>query len=488
MQTASCRIPSRLRSFSSDPVNYVALATRASGRRTMLKHRLAVSAYRFDDTDTGHLLIDAFHGEMHFQPDSTAIAALNRAWQQILEGDQSHFIGHDKSQPESLQRLAIDILFERLRVPKAAGLAELPLSINDSIVVPYSSTQLLMAALQCRPKQHLSRALCPAGFYKGSAKLAQAAGLRLDTIPVDLQRDGVMIPERLDNYLAAHHRETALLWLTMPGNPLIASHSLPQLESIARILVCYDVDVLIDMAFDKLLPPGALLPLPNVRVPDATGRHRAIFERTFAVTGNSKGLGASGPWKLGAGVCGHADWRAATLERVTAVTFQRESTHLIQAGIEAVSETYLGANRQALRAIQQDAKRHILTTNRALGSDLVFAYGNPVYTPFLCLGLDTALLRGAGITDSCDLADFLLAGAGIESVPLDVVGIHHPGVRLNVAAPRIGGNKSPRHLDLLFARLQRLLREARRGLTYHDSLDRIGLQHQPQSLGRDHAL
>ncbi len=459
-------------------MDYLALANAISQRKIKIKDRLTEANYLFaDGVRKSSDLIDAFHGETHFGVDPASDQTLNTAWRHIVSEEQTHFIQHNKKQPEALQRLTIEFLFKRLASPGVDGLQGIPLSTEDAIVVPYSSTQLLIAALQSRPRQHLHQVLCPEGFYKGSAKLAVAAGLSIRTFPVNLHRDGVMIPERLDNYLARHHQETALLWLTMPGNPLIGCHSVEQLEAIGKIIVQYNLDVLIDMAFDKLLPQDAYPPLPNIRVPDARGQ--PLYGRTFAITGNSKGFAAAGPWKLGAGVCGNPQWRRKTLDLVTAITFQRESTHLICAGLSNISEAYLENNRKTLQRIQQNIKQRIQQINQKLGDEILFSYGDPVYTPFHCLGVHASYLHKAGIRDSCQLADFLLAGAGIESVELDLVGIHQPGVRLNVAATRVNGRKSPDHADLLFARLEVLMRDMLHGLSYVDVLERIGVTEYP---------
>lgn len=462
--------------FHSGGMDYLSMAKHMEKRKSKIRRSIAASGYSFSDgSQQSSDLVDAYHGEMHFGPDPASVNALNVAWSEIMHEQQECFIQHNKKQPYALCELIVEFLFERLRTPGVKGLEGIDVGVNDVVVVPYSSTQLLISAFHARPKKNRHQVLCPQGFYKGAAKLAAAAGVSIKTIPVDLHNDGVIVPQVLDNYLTRHHRETALLWLTMPGNPLIANHSVEQLEAIASIIVKYDMDVFIDMAFDKILPDGEYVPLPNVRVKDDSGQYQTLYERCFCVTGNSKGLGATGPWKLGAGVCGNRQWREDTLGLVTAVTFQRETTHLIHTGVNAVSRKYLENNQQSFKRQQYQLGQMIREVNAELKDEVFTSIGNPVYTPFHCLALHDHYLHKAGLADSWQLADFFLAGAGIESVELDLVGIRKPGVRLNVMSPRINGHKSPDNIYPLFNRLKELMKEVQQGLGYMEALKRIGV-------------
>jgi aspartate/methionine/tyrosine aminotransferase len=200
-----------------------------------------------------------------------------------------------------------------------------------------------------------------------------------------------------------------------------------------------------------------------------------MYNRTFSITGNSKGLGATGPWKLGAGVCGNKQWHQDTLDLISSVTFQRESTHLIHAGTSAVPQTYLENNQETLKNLQAKVSALIQHTNDKLGSEILFTYGQPVYTPFCCIGIKQNIANKAGIENAGQFSDFLLAGAGIDTVDLSLVGINNLGIRLNIASPRIQGNKTPDNLQPLFSRLTFLLNEMSQGLNYSDVLKRIGI-------------
>ena len=218
-------------------------------RKKKIKRAITESGCQFrNENALSNVVIDAFHGEMHYGPDPNAMTALNKAWTDIMSKSQDKYIHHSKKQPEDLQIIAKYHLLDRLLNPEVESITGLNISHKDIVVVPYSSTQLTINAMLRRPKKNCDIALCPEGFYKGNAELAANAGLRIKTFPVNFDNDGCIIPEILDEYLTYYQQELAVLWLTMPGNPFIAQHSKKQLEQIAKIVVKHDTDVFIDIA------------------------------------------------------------------------------------------------------------------------------------------------------------------------------------------------------------------------------------------------
>jgi aspartate/methionine/tyrosine aminotransferase len=448
------------------------LAKAIEHRKKLVKAAIIASGYQFGNDST---IIDAFHGEMHYGADSNATIALHEAWKDIFSETQKKYIHYTKKQPEDIQLLAISRLFERLTNLQMNGISDLKINHKDIVVIPYSSTRLLIEALTCRPKKDRDIALCPEGYYKGNAKLAANCGLKIETFPVDLANDGVIIPEIMDNYLTVNKNRIAVLWMTMPGNPLIARHSKEQLEQIAKIVVKHDIDVFIDMLFDKMVPMGEYIPFPNIQIHDDQGKPHFMYDRTLIVAGNSKNFNATGPWKMGAAISGNTSWLAETRERVSAVTFQRETAHLIYAGTANTSDDYITNNQQDLMNKQQLTEKLIKTINNNLGKEALISYGKPKYGPFRGLGLTREFIDKAGIKDSWQFADFLLVGAGIESVEFIVVGIREIGVRINIACPRIKGDKNPDNLFALFNRLEYFVREIDAGLRYDDAIKRINV-------------
>ena len=458
------------------PVN-LELTKAIERRRKNVKSSIAHLNILFQDRERkSNDLVDAFHGEMHYGPDADAVKNLNKAWAEVTSEKQEAYIKHNKKQPEVIQNLATERLFDRLTHPQIEGVSGIEIDPQEVVVVPYSSTRLLIEALGCRPLKNRSIALCPEGFYKGNARLANNCGLAIETFPVDLKNDGIIIPEKLDQYLTYKRNRVSVLWLTMPGNPLIAHHSVEQLEQVAQVIFKHDVDVFIDMLFDKMVPDGKYTPLTNIRVKDHNGQSHLMYDRCLVVVGNSKGFNATGPWKMGAAISGNETWLSAVREQSKAVTFQRETTHLIYAGTSNTSNAYIRRNQEDMMKNQERVDALIGQINSELGKEAIISYGYPKYGPFRGIGLQSELLEKANIEDSWQLADFLLAAAGIESVEFVIVGIKSIGVRINVACPRVRGNKSQDNLLMLFGRLKSLIEAIEDGLTYKSALDNLKIK------------
>ena len=92
----------------------------------------------------------------------------------------------------------------------------------------------------------------------------------------------------------------------------------------------------------------------------------------------------------------------------------------------------------------------------------------------MCIRDRDRVLRQARIENGSQLAEFLLGGAGLETVAGPLMGLQEPVVRINVDAPRIGVRKDPALLAQVFARLAALVQAVLDGkLTYQGLLDGI---------------
>ncbi|MBF6179734.1 aminotransferase class I/II-fold pyridoxal phosphate-dependent enzyme [Nocardia otitidiscaviarum] len=424
-------------------------------------------------------VIDAYHGETGLAPDAKAVAALDRAWNELLRlerpAEYRDGVLYDKRQPMILRELAADKLFGRLWQPTAevAGVRVRP---EEVVVCPYSSTVLLEEAVAtlARPGGVI---VCPEGFYKSSSIHVEKYGLAIVTCPATADDAFRIDPEALarclDGY-AAQGRLCGVL-LTLPGNPVVADYSAEQLGEIGRVLLERDVPVICDMAFDRLVEH---IPLAAVRVAGADGVRR-MYDRVLTVTGNSKGYNAFGPCKFGAACTGDAVWLREVRERLT-IAFQRETTHLVRATLEHTGEEYFTANRARMRAQLERARVRIEGLNARVGVPVLRPLGS-LQGMFLSVVFDRAILESAGVHSSAQLEDVLLAAAGIDSVALDRTGSPRLGVRLNVLAPRKApGSESADLLDELFDRIERLVLDMVAGLTYGQVLAGRGLPELPE--------
>lgn len=413
-------------------------------------------------------IIDVYHGEMRFtmhpQVQKTVMDTTRELLAEnasLLEPDGRPF---DKSQPRLLRQLAADRLYIRWR---KAGLA---VSADDVLVCPYSSLTMLEAALAsvARPDGVI---LCPEGFYKSNRQHIEKLGLSIRLFPAHLDRDGKIDTRHLRRAIQAHREQLCALLFTMPGNPLIAMYSVEELQAIGRVVVEEGARVIVDATLDAVAPD--YVPLAAITV-DSAGKSQSLFDRTVTIAGLSKGHHAIGPYKIGAAITGDARWRA-DIRRQLAVPLQRETTALARVVLEQTPEEFFQANRLTLTQAQMEARRLCQELEDSFGFPAVIPVGSSLYGPFLLIRLADKVLRQAGIEDGSQLAEFLLGGAGLETVAGPLMGLQEPVVRINVDAPRIGVRKDPALLAQVFARLAALVQAVLDGkLTYQGLLDSIG--------------
>ncbi|MGQ4598861.1 aminotransferase class I/II-fold pyridoxal phosphate-dependent enzyme [Nocardia sp. R6R-6] len=452
------------------------LTNRSEARKREIRGHLAPDAW-FAGTGGRRYsgVIDAYHGETGRAPDTQAIAALDRAWREILhiQPPADYLDGrlYDKRQPLSLRDLAARRLFARLSHP-APGVPGVRVRAEEVVVCPYSSTMLLEEAIATLAEPG-GVIVCPEGFYKSSSIHVEKFGLRIVSCPVapddTFKIDPLRLARCLDELRATG--ELCGVLLTLPGNPVVADYTAAELAQIGRVLLDCGVPVICDMAFDRLV--ASHIPIAALHVETDQGIRR-LYDVMLTITGNSKGYNAFGPCKLGAACTGDGAWLQRIRERLT-ISFQRETTHLARAILEHTSEDYFESNHVLMRAQMEKAAGRVAAVNARLGADLLRPLGSPEGM-FLSIVFDPALLDAAGMHTSAQVEDLLLAVAGVDSVALDRTGSLRPGVRLNVLAPR----KAPRHespalIDELFDRLEQLLRDIVDGQTYRDALAARGL-------------
>jgi NAD/NADP transhydrogenase alpha subunit/aspartate/methionine/tyrosine aminotransferase len=417
--------------------------------------------------EQGIPIIDVYHGEMRFTMhpqvqkaviDTTRELLTENA--SLLEPDSRPF---DKSQPRLLRQLAAERLYMRWR---KAGLAVSP---DDVLVCPYSSLTMLEAAMAsvARPDGVI---LCPEGFYKSNRQHIEKLGLSIRLFPVRLDLDGKIDPWYLRRAIQAHREQLCALLFTMPGNPLIATYSAEELQAIGRVIIEEDMRVIVDATLDAVV--SDYVPLAAITV-DSGGKTQSLFDRTVTIAGLSKGHHAIGPYKIGAAITGDVQWRA-DICRHLAVPLQRETTALARVVLEQTPEEFFRANRLTLAQAQMEARRLCKELEDTFGFPAVMPVGSSLNGPFLLIRLADKVLRQAGIKDGWQLAEFLLGGAGLETVAGPLMGVQEPVVRINVDAPRIGVRKDPALLPQVFARLTALVQAVLDGkLTYQGVLASI---------------
>ncbi|MBH0778910.1 aminotransferase class I/II-fold pyridoxal phosphate-dependent enzyme [Nocardia bovistercoris] len=437
-------------------------------------------------------VVDAYHGDTGLAMAEAAAAAREVAWKEVNESEFPPGYGdpdYDKRQPRRLLEAAAHRMFAALSRP-APDVPGVRVEPDQVVVAPYSSTLLLEEVVAQLASRCPGGALvCPEMFYKNAPLHVAKSGLRIERSAVTADDAARIDPVALAELLArlSNAGELAGVLLTLPGNPVVADYTTRELLDIGRVLVDSGARVVCDMAFDHLV--AGHVPIAAMRVPTAHGEV-AMFDRVLTVTGNSKGYNASGPTKIGAACTGDARWLGEVRERLT-IAFQRETTHLAAAVIENTPDAYFEANRALAQRQQRRALRRIAEINRC--DRIAARFGPAALRPlgsghgmFSTIEFAPEVLAAAGIEDTPQLEDLLLAVAGIDSVGLLRTGSERAAVRLNVLTPRNrhtpartdDGEPVQRRvsvLDEMFDRLERVLLDIADGRTYAEAVASRGL-------------
>jgi|GEM_PF-2608403 len=429
-------------------------------------------------------LIDAFHGETGFKIHPDAAKAIMSHYQQRVEDRQAAYCESDgqsykKRHPAILQKLAEERLFARIAKP-ADGKPAPEFSTSDILIAPYSSTDMLDACLRVLSKPR-GVMLMPEGYYKSVARHLQAAGLSIETFPVDYTHDAKIDPAQMEKkiqLLKAQGIPISGVLFTMPGNPIVSQYSREEMEAIGRVLVKHKLPYICDSVFDPLVPD--YVPLAAVTVKDEDGKEHRMLDQGMTISGNSKAYNAAGPEKIGAMLTGDKKMRERVDEMI-AHYIQRETTHLARAIVENTPESYISGNRDALEQYQKHARAAIERMNEKFeqkyGEKPLHCMGKSAQGMFLCVEFSDKMAQRMGVQNNVQLAEFLLMAAGIDSVPMMQMGSDSMAIRFNITAPRKNNNKDPKYVDEMIERISNTLeRVVDKGLTYGALAQDYGLE------------
>lgn len=291
-------------------------------------------------------VIDSYHGEMGFPLHPQAAEAVALTMGRLIDTthplSEADGVLYSKEQPAILQKLAVEKIFDRFySTPPSYGFPARKISPEEVLVIPYSALAMFEAVMgSLATEMPGSVVLCPAGFYKEYHQHIQKFGLQLKQFDTDVSSNCKIDPAILKKAIRDVRQSgdrVAAIGLTIPGNPLIAEYSAEEMGRLGEVLVAEDVRVVVDASFDKIVPP--YVPLGAVVV-EIDGKHHALYDRVMTIGGISKSHMAFGPLKIGVACCGDSSWRAAVKMQST-LTFQRETTALAAAVLEATPMSYV---------------------------------------------------------------------------------------------------------------------------------------------------
>ncbi|NEQ70502.1 MAG: aminotransferase class I/II-fold pyridoxal phosphate-dependent enzyme [Symploca sp. SIO2D2] len=469
-------------------------------------------------SETSPTIIDGFHGETHITPD---------VWNKLMDYQQQIYATNAACDPfatkyskastgsKELKTLCAQKLSSRLSQPHES-IPGVSVSVDEVLCSFGSSTDLLDAALLSITLAYVAKCgfqngyiLMPEGGYKNNArhhqkvtKIVAGFGLKVSIIPFPVAHENDMKVDASLVIPILHEIGDRLIgWhFTNPGNPFISPQTPQQMQEWADTIVRANRPFVVDAMFTEMLQPEDHIPLMAM-TSEVNGYQQDLAELGMMIGGTSKDyqMHAWPVYKTAYLYTKSSELRESVANQITA-SFQRQMTHGALIVLNQTRAEFFAENRQ-LMTTQQEKAQQILNEINTHFDEPVFAWlGNETKQGmFGCLQLTPSAAAQAGVKNSQDLADLLLAGAGVESVPLTSTGLgvfkadeylgikRDPlAVRLNLISPRIEtpnnqsvGIKSPDNLEKMMNRTAALMQNIiKRDRTLDSYLADIGLERQ----------
>ncbi len=244
--------------------------------------------------------------------------------------------------------------------------------------------------------------IIPAPYWVSYPPIAELAGATPVIVKTSEEEGFKISPDHLREVITAR---TKALILNSPCNPTGAAYEREELEALAEIILEKQIYVISDEIYEKIV-------FDDFRFTSIASLDKAIAERTIIVHGVSKTYAMTG-WRIG--------YTAGPAELIKAMTsLQSQSTSnptsiAQKAAVEALS----GPQQPVREMVQVFHERRDLIVNRLNAVEGISCF-NPQGAFYVFPNLSTWLGRtheGRNLSNSLDLADYLLTKANVALVP-----------------------------------------------------------------------
>ncbi len=319
----------------------------------------------------------------------------------------------DFDTPEHIKEAAMAAIQEGFtKYTPTAGIPELRDAVAEKFAqdngVRYTHSQILISCGAKHSIYNLMQVLCdpgdeviiPAPYWVSYPEMAKLAGGQPVVINTTAEDNFCVTPEALERAITPR---TKAFILSSPSNPTGTLYSLDQLKPLAEILVAHQVYIIADEIYDKLVYDG-------IRYESITRLGEAVQEWTILVNGVSKTYAMTG-WRIG--------YAAGPEEIIKAATnLQSHST----SGATSISQkAALAALTGPQECVEEMRQQFELRRDYIAGrfDDLAIAsYVKPQGAFYIFPDVSACYhQKGRNITNSFDLATYLLEKAEVAVVP-----------------------------------------------------------------------
>lgn len=271
----------------------------------------------------------------------------------------------------------------------------------DEIIVSTGAKQSIFNAIQVLIEEG-DEVILPAPNYVSYKHMIKLAGGIVKEIPANEQTEFKL---NIDLLNKAVSKRTKLLILCNPSNPTGAVYSFDELQQIAEFVLKYDLFVLTDEIYEKLV-------YDNLRFKSFASLGNEIKKRTVLINGFSKSYAMTG-WRLG--------YAAAEKTIIEAMSkLQSHSTSNASTISQAAALEALTGDQSSVETmrLEFEKRRNFIyaAVNKLSGVSSTKPRGAFYIFPNV-KNLIEGRLKITGIKDSAALAMFLLEKAKVAVVP-----------------------------------------------------------------------
>ncbi len=244
--------------------------------------------------------------------------------------------------------------------------------------------------------------IIPAPYWVSYVDIVTLTGATAVVVPAEEQEGFKLTPDQLRASLTPRTRG---IIMNSPSNPTGAVYTGAELKALAEVLVAYDLIVISDDVYEKILYDGGEFANMAMVYPEIKGK-------TVVVNGVSKSYAMTG-WRIG-----YAAGPEGIISAVTKLQSQNTSNPTSIAQKAAIA-ALRGSQEEVGKMVAEFARRRE-TICRVLNSVPGFTCHKPQGAFYVFPRVDGVFgryLGGRTIQDSSALADYLLDEVGVAVVP-----------------------------------------------------------------------
>jgi len=347
---------------------------------------------------------------------SPTLAVTNRAAELRAEGKDIIGLGAgepDFDTPEHIKEAAIQAIHDgKTKYTAVDGTPTLKIAIINKFErdngLSYEAKQILVSSggkqsffnMSLALLNHGDEVIIPAPYWVSYPDMVQIAGAKPVIIEAGLEQRFKITAEQLE---ASITPKTRLLVLNSPSNPSGMAYTLAELQALAKVLLKHpQILIATDDMYEHILWTEA----PFCNILNACPE---LYDRTIVLNGVSKAYSMTG-WRIG--YAAGPQWLIQAMKKIQSQSTSNPAS-ISQAAAEAALNGPMDKVNEMLKAFKERHDFVVQAINNMPNVSCQPGDG----TFYVFANVQNAINKLEGINNDVELAEFLLADAGVALVP-----------------------------------------------------------------------